>query len=41
MKIKRFDYYDYNVFIVDDTYCNDIHALNKIKAFIDNNKTKN
>ena len=39
-KIQHFDYDDYNVFMFDEIYFNDIHWLNRIKAFIDNNKIK-
>ena len=40
MKITSFDYSELNVFIDDEIYCNDIHALNRIKKSIDNTKDK-
>ena len=40
MKMKSFDSSEFNVFVFDEIYCNDIHVLNRIKMFIDNNKDK-
>ena len=40
MKLKSFDSSEFNVFVFDEIYCNDIHILNRIKKFIDNNKDK-
>jgi hypothetical protein len=39
-KIKAFDYSEFDVFVFDEIYCNDIQILNRIKRFIDNNKDK-
>jgi uncharacterized protein involved in tolerance to divalent cations len=38
--IRPFDYSDFNGFVFDEIYCNDIQVLNRIKRFIDNNKDK-
>ena len=38
LKIKDFDYSEFNVFVFDQIYCNNIHILNRIKHFIDTNK---
>ena len=38
--MKELDYSEFNVFVFDEIYCNDIHILNRIKKFIDNNKDK-
>ena len=38
VKLKSFDYSEFNVFVFDEIYCNDIHILNRIKQIIDNNK---
>jgi superfamily II DNA or RNA helicase len=39
-KKKSFNYSEFNVFVFDEIYCNDIQVLNRIKKFIDNNKDK-
>ena len=39
-KIQRFEYYEFNVFVVDEISFNDMHVLNRIKEFIDNAKYK-
>jgi hypothetical protein len=39
-KTKPFDYSEFDVFVFDEIYCNDIQVLNRIKRFIDNNKDK-
>jgi hypothetical protein len=39
-KIKPFDYSEFDVFVFDAIYCNDIQILNIIKRFIDNTKDK-
>ena len=38
--MKSFDCSEFNVFVFDEIYFNDIHILNRIKKFIDNNKDK-
>ena len=40
VKLKSFDYSEFNVFIFDEIYCNDVHIINRIKNFIDTNKDK-
>ena len=40
MKMKTFDHSEFNVFVFDEIYCNDIHVLNRIKKFIDTNTDK-
>jgi ATP-dependent exoDNAse (exonuclease V) alpha subunit len=39
-KIKPFDYSEFDVFVFDEIYCNDIQILNRIKRFVDNIKHK-
>jgi hypothetical protein len=39
-KMKSFDYSGFDVFVVDEIYCNDMHVLKRIKKLIDNNKDK-
>ena len=38
--MKSFDYSEFNVFVVDEIYCNGIHISNRIKQLIDNTKDK-
>jgi ATP-dependent exoDNAse (exonuclease V) alpha subunit len=38
--MKPFDYSEFDVFVVDEIYCNDMQVFNRIKRFIDNNKDK-
>jgi hypothetical protein len=39
-KMKTFNYSEFDVFVFDEIYCNDMHVLTRIKKFIDNNKDK-
>ena len=34
MKLKSLDYSEFNVFVVDEIYCNDIQILNSIKQIL-------
>ena len=38
--IQRFEYYEFNVFVVNEIRFNDMHVLNRIKECIDNAKDK-
>ena len=38
--MTHFDCSEFNVFVLDEIYFNDIHILNRIKSFIHNNKDK-